>query len=271
MPGALAEGRGDTEEERKQQQLRREEEKEAPRDAPATADAAPAAPPTRISSRLAAKPRRFHHLTPRLNATTAGPASSSRPKAGGGSRSSSEVIPNETVSVAMLQRGTKASAVPLQTRERRYTCSSCGKSFFQMGHLKKHQFSHTAEKPYSCAECGRSYTSAESFRAHQVLSPFFLLLPLFLFSVPPFSYLLFFLVFLPRPLLLHLISSLLSVRLLSPTSPTCLLYPFALHFRVFNLHFSSFLPSYSLLFSFFLSCPYSLSPLTSICKESIPQ
>lgn len=194
-PGAPTGGREDTEEKRKHQQLRREEEKEAPRVAPATVDPTPAAPSTRCSSRLAAKPRRFHHLTPRLNTTPAGPALSPRPKAGGGSRSSSgaaEVIPDETVSVAMLQRGTEAAAMPLQARERRYTCTSCGKSFFQMGHLKKHQFSHTAEKPYSCAECGRSYTSAESFRAHQVPSLFFLLLPLFLFPVPPFPYLLFF-------------------------------------------------------------------------------
>lgn len=183
VPGVPAGGGGDTEEERKQQQqLRTEEEKEAPRDAPATTDTAPAAPPTRWSSRLAAKPRRFHHLTPKLNTIAAGPAPSSRTKAAEGSRRS-EVIPDETVSVVMVQRGTEVSAVPPQARERRYTCSSCGKSFFQMGHLKKHQFSHTSEKPYSCAECGRSYTSAESFRAHQVQSPFFLLLS-FPFSCP---------------------------------------------------------------------------------------
>uniref|UniRef100_H3BZ67 Zinc finger protein 408 n=1 Tax=Tetraodon nigroviridis TaxID=99883 RepID=H3BZ67_TETNG len=51
---------------------------------------------------------------------------------------------------------------------RRYRCSSCGKKFFQVGHLKKHQFSHMAEKPFSCSECGKNYTSAESFRAHQM-------------------------------------------------------------------------------------------------------
>uniref|UniRef100_A0A4W6C413 C2H2-type domain-containing protein n=1 Tax=Lates calcarifer TaxID=8187 RepID=A0A4W6C413_LATCA len=53
-------------------------------------------------------------------------------------------------------------------RERRYRCSSCGKRFYQLGHLKKHQFSHTEEKPFTCGECGKNYTSAESFRAHQL-------------------------------------------------------------------------------------------------------
>lgn len=169
-PGAPAGGIGDTEEEIILQQLGRKEEEEAPKIASATADITPAAPPARCSSRLAAKPRRFHHLIPRLN-TLAGPAPSTRQKMGGGTRSSNEVtklIPDETVSKAMLQRGIEAFAVPLQARERRYKCTNCGKSFFQMGHLKKHQFSHTAEKPHSCNECGRSYTSAESFRAHQV-------------------------------------------------------------------------------------------------------
>lgn len=158
----------------------------APRDTTA------AARPPRCSSRLAAKPRRFHHQTPRLNTPPPGSIPSSRPKAGtGGTRSSTGAseVPDETVSVAT--EGAEASAVPPHARERRYRCSSCGKSFFQMGHLKKHHFSHTAEKPFSCAECGRSYTSAESFKAHQVPSPFFLLPPRLPFPVCPSSSLLF--------------------------------------------------------------------------------
>ncbi|XP_029978029.1 zinc finger protein 264-like [Sphaeramia orbicularis] len=56
----------------------------------------------------------------------------------------------------------------VEVRERRYRCSTCGKKFYQTGHLKKHQFTHTEGKPFSCTECGKKYTSVESFRAHQL-------------------------------------------------------------------------------------------------------
>lgn len=186
-PEVQVEERGDTEEEKILQQLARKEEKEAPKNTSVTADTL-AAPPARCSSRLAAKPRRFHNPTTRLN-TPLGPGQSTRLKTGGRSHSSNgttELIPDETVSQGVLQRGSRAFAVTLQAKERRYKCTSCGKSFFQMGHLKKHQFSHTVEKPYSCTECGRSYTSAESFRAHQVPS-LFILPSLFPFPVIPFT------------------------------------------------------------------------------------
>ncbi|XP_077476769.1 uncharacterized protein LOC144089580 isoform X7 [Stigmatopora argus] len=55
-----------------------------------------------------------------------------------------------------------------EVRERRYKCSKCGKKFYQVGHLKKHLFSHTESKPFSCQDCGKNYTSAESFKAHQL-------------------------------------------------------------------------------------------------------
>lgn len=99
----------------------------------------PAPPALRCSSRLAAKPRRVHRVKGRGHPDPAEPA---------------ETGP--------------AGAQRSEVRERRYRCSSCGKKFFQVGHLKKHQFSHTEEKPFSCGECGKNYTSAESFRAHQV-------------------------------------------------------------------------------------------------------
>lgn len=119
-----------------------------------------AAPALRCSSRLAAKPRRVHRLH-----RVRGGASRDPAQPADGSQLSSEAAAS-----------TPATAVPVPVtpgavggaRERRYRCSSCGKRFFQVGHLKKHQFSHTQEKPFRCGECGKSYTSAESFRAHQV-------------------------------------------------------------------------------------------------------
>uniref|UniRef100_A0A3B5B910 C2H2-type domain-containing protein n=1 Tax=Stegastes partitus TaxID=144197 RepID=A0A3B5B910_9TELE len=130
----------------------------------------PAPPPVRCSSRLAAKPRRVHCLTNRAKRP---PSSPDSPKQVEG-----ETADSTKVSTNTLQPDPEAVTAPgsvgvaptwhPEVRERRYRCSSCGKKFYQIGHLKKHQFSHTDEKPFSCQECGKSYTSAESFR-HMVL------------------------------------------------------------------------------------------------------
>lgn len=132
------------------------------------ADSAP--PPVRCSSRLAAKPRRVHRLSSRVKRSPAGPDPPSQPEGQNATEAAESAA--EKVTVKTTQPDAEAAAAAHtwspEVRERRYRCSSCGKKFFQIGHLKKHQFSHTEEKPFSCQECGKSYTSAESFRAHQV-------------------------------------------------------------------------------------------------------
>lgn len=148
-------------------------------------------PPVRCSSRLAAKPRRIHCLTHRVKTPPTCPASPKHieRQRRRSSTEDTESVTDKTVSMETPQQDAAASAAQPETRERRYRCFSCGKSFFQIGHLKKHQFSHTAEKPFSCSECGRSYTSAESFRAHQVCLPFCLFLSFCTASFLPSSFL----------------------------------------------------------------------------------
>ncbi|XP_060924487.1 zinc finger protein 408-like, partial [Limanda limanda] len=119
-----------------------------------------APPPVRCSSRLAAKPRRVHCQA----AAPPDPPGHTEGK-GRSSAQGARCIPEKMVSIKTLHAEAEAA---VEIRERRYRCSSCGKTFYQLSHLKKHQFSHTEEKPFSCQECGRSYTSAESFRAHQM-------------------------------------------------------------------------------------------------------
>ncbi|XP_035507574.1 zinc finger protein 408 [Morone saxatilis] len=134
-------------------------------------------PPVRCSSRLAAKPRRVHCLTSRVRQPPACPEPPQQAE-GRSCAEDAKSVTEQVVSTKTLPPDTEAAAAACvvgaaltwqpEIRERRYRCSSCGKKFFQIGHLKKHQFSHTEEKPFSCQECGKNYTSAESFRAHQM-------------------------------------------------------------------------------------------------------
>ncbi|XP_035485002.2 zinc finger protein 408-like isoform X1 [Scophthalmus maximus] len=138
----------------------------------------------RCSSRLAAKPRRVHCLTKRPPSRPDAPQQTE----GRSPRSPEEdarCVPQQVESVKTLRPDAEDAAAAAgatrttrtrktkttwqsEVRERRYRCSRCGKKFYQLGHLKKHQFSHTEEKPFTCPDCGKNYTSAESYRAHQM-------------------------------------------------------------------------------------------------------
>lgn len=128
----------------------------------------PAPPHIRFSSRLAAKPRRVHGLPSRVRHS----AQSQLPKQIDdrikGSADSWGTSHTDAESITTVRSAEGDPGWQPEVRERRYRCSSCDKKFYQISHLKKHQFSHTDEKPFTCQDCGKNYTSAESFRAHQV-------------------------------------------------------------------------------------------------------
>ncbi|MED6287682.1 hypothetical protein CHARACLAT_018758 [Characodon lateralis] len=133
----------------------------------------PAPPAVRFSSRLAAKPRRVHSTSVRSGRPPARRDSSKQTE--GQSRILAEAPtvscstpPPETESIGAASPAKEAPEWQPEIRERRYRCTSCGKRFYQLGHLRKHQFSHTDEKPFSCQDCGKNYTSSESFRVHQM-------------------------------------------------------------------------------------------------------
>lgn len=230
-------------------------------------------PPVRWSSRLAAKPRRVHCLTHRLKTPRTCPALPKHIEGQerGSSTEDAESVTDKTVSMETPQQDAATSAAQPETRERRYRCFSCGKSFFQIGHLKKHQFSHTTEKPFSCSECGRSYTSAESFRAHQVCLPFCFFLSFCTASFLPSSLLTFILSFLLASSLLFFLLSLLSCPSFSHFLPSFLLSPFFFLFpSILFLHFfiCSFLPSFLPHFlppSFLPPLSPFLAPCVMIC------
>ncbi|XP_055010859.1 zinc finger protein 408-like [Boleophthalmus pectinirostris] len=152
------------------------------------------APPTtvRCSSRLALKPRLVHRLTSRVTAPLRKPAlMNAKPQTGGegrrgeGRRGEEEErrrvgVATESTGEAQVEEMTGA-AVTVETtgaavtvestggRERRHTCSTCGRSFYQKSHLKKHQVTHSDQKPFTCDKCHKKYSSKESYRAHQLL------------------------------------------------------------------------------------------------------
>ncbi|XP_026888962.2 zinc finger protein 408 isoform X2 [Electrophorus electricus] len=140
----------------------------------------------RASSRLAAKPRKVHSLRshihrrpqePRISTAACLMQKSVRTETSQENKESSlhskdttsdnkpKELPREE------QRGGKDSLDSFQfsLRERKYKCDKCGKSFFQLCHLKKHNFTHLELKPYACMECGKRYSSQESYRAHALM------------------------------------------------------------------------------------------------------
>lgn len=56
---------------------------------------------------------------------------------------------------------------PKTDKPRPHMCTTCGRSFARLEHLKRHERSHTKEKPFECPECARCFARRDLLLRHQ--------------------------------------------------------------------------------------------------------
>ncbi|PYH96944.1 hypothetical protein BO71DRAFT_319697 [Aspergillus ellipticus CBS 707.79] len=56
---------------------------------------------------------------------------------------------------------------PKTDKPRPHVCTTCGRSFARLEHLKRHERSHTKEKPFECPECARCFARRDLLLRHQ--------------------------------------------------------------------------------------------------------
>ncbi|NXC08073.1 ZN165 protein, partial [Orthonyx spaldingii] len=57
----------------------------------------------------------------------------------------------------------------MDTGERLYECSKCGKRFQNSSDLLKHYWIHREERPFCCPDCGKGFKKNTHLITHQMI------------------------------------------------------------------------------------------------------
>lgn len=68
---------------------------------------------------------------------------------------------------ATSQNGATVHPSLRTSKPRPYACTTCGRSFARLEHLKRHVRSHTKEKPFECSQCTRCFTRRDVLLRHE--------------------------------------------------------------------------------------------------------
>src|SRR3984885_1665294 len=78
------------------------------------------------------------------------------------------MLPQKNVKPAAAKQNGAANGPPPKTdKPRPHVCTTCGRSFARLEHLKRHERSHTKEKPFECPECARCFARRDLLLRHQ--------------------------------------------------------------------------------------------------------
>ncbi|KAJ5674516.1 uncharacterized protein N7477_004450 [Penicillium maclennaniae] len=76
--------------------------------------------------------------------------------------------PKETKKVEANGQAANGNIPPPKTdKPRPHVCTTCGRSFARLEHLKRHERSHTKEKPFECPDCARCFARRDLLLRHQ--------------------------------------------------------------------------------------------------------
>ncbi|KAF2758298.1 hypothetical protein EJ05DRAFT_346401 [Pseudovirgaria hyperparasitica] len=89
------------------------------------------------------------------------PASSNDPASSGNSAA------NTVTTIITKTEPGNNFPLPKTDKPRPHGCTTCGRSFARLEHLKRHERSHTKEKPFECPQCTRCFARRDLLLRHQ--------------------------------------------------------------------------------------------------------